>query len=256
LVEAIAVSSFNCGQWRSASRPSPLLHAAIVTVYIVLAGHVVVQFRPSVPAGCAPRLRSRRRANVALRKLGSNLLKGQSLGLQSTGNRTNRCRERIGLLLTGFHSNGGRDFRAASPATKLDTTNPCSSQGGLGALRYKASLQCRHGCHLVQHERANRTDRQRRQLAEHHAALAAAFDHGQQEADVPGEPIDLGDQTRARGAMRRKPIQLPPICAKRARNSSIGGGGVTGCWKQRAVPTIDGLSRVVFDEVLQTMAGV
>ena len=92
------MSSFNCGQWRSASRPSPLLHAAIVTVYIVLAGHVVVQFRPSVPAGCAPRLRSRRRANVALRKLGSNLLKGQSLGLQSTGNRTNRCRERIGLL--------------------------------------------------------------------------------------------------------------------------------------------------------------
>jgi len=152
--------------------------------------------------GCGP-LAIVRGANVAFGKSRGNLAQGQSLGLQSAGNRTDRGCELIGFLLAGFHANGGRDFRAASPATELDTTNARRSQGGFGALRDETGFQLGDGGHLRQHELANRPSRQCWQVAEHDAIRAAAFDHGQQKACIARQAVDLRDhQGRPRRGQR------------------------------------------------------
>lgn len=104
---------------------------------------------------------------------------------------------------------GGRGGVAQADAPRL-----CYRQGGARALADKPGLELGNGGELRDHELADRPGRDAGKVAEHHAGLAAALDHGQQEAGVTRQPVELGDYQHgppgpARGEGGR---QLGPIC--------------------------------------------
>ena len=83
---------------------------------------------------------------------------------------------------------GGRGRHQARVA-QLHPARLGHGQGRARALADQPSLQLRHCRHLRDQELADRSGWHGGQVAEHHAGLAAALDHGEQEARVAGQAV-------------------------------------------------------------------
>ena len=131
---------------------------------------------------------------------------GQHVGGPGAGLRALGCRGGPGLVWDA----GAQPRVAQHGAARLG-----GGQRRAGALRDEPGFQLGNSGHLRQQELAHRTRRHAGQVAEHHAGLAGALDDVQQEARVPGQPVELGDHQRrpARPAGGEGCGELRPVVA-------------------------------------------
>lgn len=127
---------------------------------------------------------------------------------RSSATRCIEIRNYIGRTYPGLSAPHGRGCTrmlwctgAKSWIAELRSTRFGRGQSGARSLGDKARFQFRDGSHLRQQELADWPRRHLGKIAEHHAAFPGPFDDGQQEARVPRQPVELGnDEGRAPGA--------------------------------------------------------